>query len=80
MDWSTAESGLTSVLCRTAQVRYTARKLNADRRPRVKGRFVKASEMLCPDMEGSNDARAVSVSVGFATGKPSQDTSHSTTS
>ena len=29
----------------THTVRYAARKANADRRPRVKGRFVKASEL-----------------------------------
>ena len=33
------------------QVRYTARKLNADRRPRYKGRFIKASDLSALDLE-----------------------------
>ena len=32
------------------QVRYTARKLNADRRPRYKGRFIKAADLSALDV------------------------------
>lgn len=31
-------------------MRYTARKLNADRRPRYKGRFIKAADLSALDV------------------------------
>ena len=38
------------ILLLDLQVRYTARKLNADRRPRYKGRFIKAADLSAQDL------------------------------
>ncbi len=43
-------SSLLLMILLNLQVRYTARKLNADRRPRYKGRFIKASDLSAQDL------------------------------